>query len=308
MALHTTSGRWQLGFLLAISSTLLWGTLPIALSIMLRTVDAYTLTWYRMLGSGLVLALILAYRKSLPTFTHFVPQTLFMLLAASAGLSINYVCYVLGLEFISPSAAQIVIQVAPILLLLGGLVLFKESFSKGQTTGLLIFITGLLLFFHSDLDEVLAGQGGKRVGILFVVAASIGWTSYALLQKQLLNTFTSPQIMLFIYLIISVALIPVSKPGIIQNLGGLEWGLLLFCVFNSLVAYGSFAEALEHWDASRVGAVLAMSPILTIGFVFIGAKTLPNWVTAENLDALSITGACLVVVGSLVTALWGRKT
>ena len=308
MALHTTSGRWQLGFFLALSSTLLWGSLPIALSIMMQTIDAFTLTWYRMLGAGVVMILVLGFRGGLPRLTGHPRRIPLMLLAASAGLSINYVCYVLGLEYISPSAAQIVIQVAPILLLLGGLVLFKEGFSKGQTAGLLVFSVGFLLFFHPDLSQLISGQGGKRTGVLMIVTASVGWASYALLQKQLLNTFTSPQIMLLIYLVISMALLPLSHPAVVSHLNGWQWLLLLFCVFNSLVAYGSFAEALQHWDASRVGAVLAMSPILTIGFVYIGARVSPGLIAAESLDALSLTGACLVVAGSLVTALWGRKT
>ena len=40
--------------------------------------------------------------------------------------------------------------------------------------------------------------------------------------------------------------------------------LLLACCMNTLVAYGAFAEALAHWEASRVSAILATTPLLCL--------------------------------------------
>jgi uncharacterized membrane protein len=37
--MHQTSGRWKLGFALALSTAMLWGVLPIALKIALKSVD-----------------------------------------------------------------------------------------------------------------------------------------------------------------------------------------------------------------------------------------------------------------------------
>ena len=53
--MHVTSGRWLYGFLLALTTTLLWGVLPIMLKQVLQGMDAATVSWYRMLSSGVVL-------------------------------------------------------------------------------------------------------------------------------------------------------------------------------------------------------------------------------------------------------------
>jgi len=64
--MHKTSGRWKLGFALALSTAMLWGVLPIALKIALKSVDPYTVTWYRFASSGVVLGIVLGMTGGLP--------------------------------------------------------------------------------------------------------------------------------------------------------------------------------------------------------------------------------------------------
>jgi len=73
------------------------------------------------------------------------------------------------------------------------------------------------------------------------------------------------------------------------------------------MAYGAFAESLEHWEASRVSAVLAVTPIVTL--ISIGAVSLlaPAWIPPERITVLGVMGAVLVVAGSVTIALGKRK-
>ena len=45
--MHASTGRWQLGLALALTTAVFWGLLPIALKVTLAGMDAWTLTWYR---------------------------------------------------------------------------------------------------------------------------------------------------------------------------------------------------------------------------------------------------------------------
>ena len=65
--MHVASGRWLYGFLLALTTTTLWGVLPIMLKEVLNGMDAFTVSWYRMLSSGLVLLAWLGVRRRLPS-------------------------------------------------------------------------------------------------------------------------------------------------------------------------------------------------------------------------------------------------
>ena len=84
-----------------------------------------------------------------------------------------------------------------------------------------------------------------------IVVAAFLWAIYALAQKQLLLKFSSQQIMFIVYAFGSLVFLPGVDFDAIFQLSGFQLGLLLFCCLNTLLAYGSFAEALEHWEASR---------------------------------------------------------
>jgi drug/metabolite transporter (DMT)-like permease len=102
----------------------------------------------------------------------------------------------------------------------------------------------------------------------------------------------------------SVALfLPATKLSTLGTLSGLQVALLAYTCLNTIVAYGCFAEALDHWEASRVSAVLAVAPLLTIVMVALLARVAPGALPPEPLDALSIAGACIVVLGSGMSAL-----
>ena len=83
---------------------------------------------------------------------------------------------------------------------------------------------------------------------------------------------------------------------------------LLFAALNTLGAYGCFAAALEHWPASRVSAVLALTPLATLAFGILGARCLPGLVSAEPVSTTSLIGAGLVVMGSIGVSLAGRES
>lgn len=300
--MHVTSGRWRLGLLLASAAALMWATLPIALKLMLEEMDAYTITWYRLLGAALVLGVYLARRGGLPAYKGFVRGSWGLILTAALGLAGNYLLYLLGLNYVSPGTAQIVIQLAPIILLLGSLILFKEAFFRIQWMGLLVLGVGLLLFFNDKLDELTDLGANRTIGVALVLASAVTWGGYALAQKQLLINFTSVQILWTIYLVCSAILLPLSTPGQLFSLGISELILLAFLIANTLVAYGCFAESLEHWEASRVSALLSTTPLITIGIVSLLARLNPEMMSPEQLNGLSILGAALVVGGSIAIA------
>jgi drug/metabolite transporter (DMT)-like permease len=94
---------------------------------------------------------------------------------------------------------------------------------------------------------------------------------YALGQKQLLTVWNSLQVMMVIYLFCALLLTPWVHPLEALQLSPLQGWLLLACCMNTLVAYGAFAEALAHWEASRVSATLAITPLVTFGAVAMAA-------------------------------------
>jgi drug/metabolite transporter (DMT)-like permease len=299
---NTPSGRWRAGLAYSLGATLLWASLPIALKALVEAMDAQTIAWYRFLGAAIVLGAYLHRRRALPSPAAFRGSSLVALLIAICGLTANNVVFVLGLDFISPSAAQVVIQLAPIFLLVGAVLLFGERFDRGQWAGFVILIGGLALFFNQRLEELSVRWTGYTTGILFVVLAALLWAAYGLAQKRLLGAFRPAPVLWLLYLAGSLLLLPLADPGQVRLLDGVRLALLVYCSLATVGGYGSFVEAMVHWEASRVSAVIATCPLLTVGLTAAAARAAPQYVQPENLNALSVAGAALVVVGSIVAA------
>lgn len=301
--MHQASGNSMTGFTLALITAVLWGMLPIALKILLTELTANTITWVRFLAAALFVFLVLYKQTNVPSLRQLRGKAGILMLIAVVGLLSNYILYLLGLQLLTAETAQVVIQLAPFLMMLGGIFIFRERLLFWQKIGALMLVTGLLLFFNDRLLQLVTQFGNDSYGVLLVVIAAITWACYALAQKQLLMHYSSQQIMLFIYVAGSLCFLPLIELSPVFELSLLHWGLLIFCCLNTIVAYGAFAEALEHWEASKVSAVLAITPLLTILFANIVAWIWPDAPQPQALNLWSLSGAGLVVVGSAVTAL-----
>ena len=307
MELHQPSGRHGLGLALAATTMLLWGVLPLALRAALDVVDPVTLTAFRFVASGGALGLILAARGGLPQLGGLSRGALGLLAIATLGLAANYIGFLLGLDHTSPANAQVLIQLGPLLLALGGIAVFREHFERLQWIGAAALAAGLALFFRSQLAALGRDFEGYVVGVAWLAFAAGTWAIYGLAQKQLLRDLGSQAVMLCIYAGCALLFVPGSHGGKLAAVPVAAWPVLAFCAANTLVAYGAFAAALEHWEASRVSAVLALTPIATLAFSSAAAALFPARFTTEHLSLASWAGALLVVAGSLCTALGGRR-
>ncbi|MGH6885184.1 MAG: DMT family transporter [Geminicoccales bacterium] len=297
------SANWRLGFSLSLTTAALWGVLPIALKVVLEGMDAYTIVWWRFAAAMAGLGAFLAWRGALPRIRGAGRAGLVLLAVATATLVGNFVLYLVALDHATPSVTQVVIQLAPLLLLAGGVLVFRERFARAQWIGFAVLAAGLLLFFNDRLPELARPGEGIGLGVALTVAAAVSWALYGLAQKQLLRHFTAQQVLWIIYVGATVLMLPAADPYAVAGLDGLQLGMFAFCCLNTLAAYGAFVESLYFWDVSRVSAVLATAPLFTIGAMWIIERAGFGFVAAESLNALSVAGALMVVGGSMACAL-----
>lgn len=304
MTLHTASGHRRLGFVLTLVTIFMWGTLAIALKGLLPVMDGITVTFFRFVIAGICLAAWMLPRKMLRPRKAVTGKTCLLITGAAMGMTGCYLFYVFGLEYLSPSAATVVVQLSPILLLIGSLLIYREPFSRMQWLGFAVFITGLILFFNQRYEELFVHVSVYAGGVVLIIFSSASWAGYALVQKQLLQTFSSTAIMLILYFISALVLLPLSHPSQVLTLSPVEIFLLVFCGLNTLIGYGAFAEALEHWEASRVSAAITVVPLVTVAGMYAVTAVFPHYLSPEGLNLLSVLGACLVVAGSMAAALF----
>jgi drug/metabolite transporter (DMT)-like permease len=306
MTLHRASGQWRLGLTLTLLTAACWATLPIALKIVLEVLDPMTLTWFRFVVATVITGAWLGYRGALRGYRGLGRRGGMMLAVAALMLVGNYVFYLLGVQHTTPANAQLLIQLAPLLMALGGIWVFGEQFRAAQWLGLAMLAAGMGLFFADQLAAA-AQAPGYVLGSALVVIGAIVWAVYALLQKQLLMRLGSMQVLLAIYVVASIVLLPFAQPSTLLRLDAVHWALLGYCALNTVGAYGAFAEALAHWEASRVSAVLATTPLLCIAAASAVHALWPQWLAPERITPLGWLGAALVVAGSAAVSLLNRR-
>ena len=223
------------------------GDFASALTLALVYLDPWTLTWFRFLVATVFIGLWLRRRGILAGYSSLGPQVWVLLLVAAVALTANYMLFIIGLDWTTPAVAQVLIQMAPVLLGLGAIWLFGERYSRAQWAGFAVLVTGLVVFFHNQLGFFAAGAERLWGGAFLILLGAIAWAAYALAQKQLLRDYSSVSIMLFIYVFATITLLPTTAPATLLDLVPVSWAIVAYCALNTLIAYGSFAEALNHW-------------------------------------------------------------
>lgn len=305
---HQPSGRWRLGFALAVITACFWSTAPIAVSLLLDQIDAPTTTFYRFASVSVVLATILTWKRHLPPFRRLINGSRGWLVAlAGVGLAGNFVIYQCALNYIPPGAAQLVMQIAPFIVLVGSVVLYQEPFSGVQVVGLGLLVSGLLLFFNKRLDEFTGSPSDYAIGTILIVLAAASWASCVLSQKQLLTICAAPSLMLVLYSIGAGLMLPLCTLTQIRDLSGEQYFVLGYCIANMLISYTCFAEALQHWESSRVSTVICTSPLLTLALSHVAATFWPGRIMADDINLIGLFGAVIVVAGSMLCSFGGQR-
>lgn len=294
-----------LGVLYALIATAAWGTLPIAAQPVLAVVDAQTFVWYRFWVAGIGLLLFFAFAKKLPKPTAFTPRIWKLIALGVLGLSANFFLFSEALNYIAPTTNQVLWQLAPFTMILCGVLIFKETFGLHQKIGLVMLIAGLAAFFNDRFEQILQFDR-YALGIVIGAAAAVVWVNYGIAQKLLLKTFTSQQILLIIYLGCGIVLTPFSSPLQALELDGFLLGCFIYCCLNTFIGYGAYAEALNHWDATKVSVITILLPIFTMIFSHLGHALFPSTFPELQMNWLSYIGAFVVVAGTILSAV-GHK-
>lgn len=291
------------GLLLALLTALFWGALPLAIKHVLPVMDATTIVWLRFCVAALWIWLFPERRpaaKASPSAARLSRRQMGLLLIATVGLGGNFVMFNSSVGYLDASACQIMAQCGPMLLLLGSVVVLRESFVPIQAGCVLVLLAGMLLFFNTRLVQLFSGADSRfLVGILLSIGAASVWSCYGLAQKVLLRSLSPTRLMRVIYLCCALGLTPFASPSAILRLDLVQSLCLLFACINTLVAYGAFVKAMSIWHAAKVSAVVTTTPLFTLFLEAVLQLLLPGIYEVEALSLLNYVGALVVVLGAL---------
>ncbi len=294
------------GFFYAALAGVMWGLLAIALKITLShySLTPFTIVWFRFSTAFILLAIFLFLSKP-SSFTVFLRPPL-KLAGAALCLGCNYYSYMKGLDFTTPSNAQVFSQLGPVLFAVTGIYLFREKVSWRHLMGFLIVLSGLSLFYWEQLGAM-SNQQGYVAGVLWVIFSAVAWVFYALWQKELLRTYSAHQLNLFIYGVCALLFSAGLETKGFSSLDTLGWALVIFLGLNTLIAYGAIAVAFKFLESHKVSVIVALNPIITFVAMHLLAMGGFALIVPEHLSMTTVLGAATALSGSVFVILFTRR-
>lgn len=285
----------QKGLIYVLITVTLWGILPIAQKYIIDFLPPTSVVAIRFLISGLILFsyFIIFDRKILLQLKNFK----FILIIAGLGLGCNYVFSIWGLHYTSPNNSQIFIQFGPILVYLGGILIYNEKVSSIQLIGILLNIIGLSVFYKDQLKHFFSNSETYDFGVILMLIAAATWAIYALSQKYLVRHYHPQLINMFIYLLPGFIMLPMVEFDTVASLSSWHLFLLFLLALNTLFAYGFLALGIKHLPMSKISVLLSVSPLLTIFSMYILSILSLSWTKGETLQTNSIIGTALILMG-----------
>ena len=287
-------GYYLRGILLSIVTALLWGVLPIFLKITLQGFHAGTISWFRFLFAFLMLAVILQWKNHEPL--NILRKPPWMGIVGGACLSANYYWVTVGVDLSGPSNMAVLIQTASVFLVLVGVFVFRELLTLRQVLGMVVAGSGLFLFFH-DQQSRIQDAGEYYYANFLIVLAALVWVGYMVSQKFLSRQYGAQSLNLLVYGVATFTLIGGVEWADFTNAGLTPWLSLIFCAVNTLLAYGTLAEAVKYIPLALISVIISLNPLITL----LGMKILPEigfaGLQADPVGSLGYFGGAIAVTG-----------
>lgn len=283
---------------LALVTAVLWGTVPLAGKLALGSGGAPgtgmapgPLSVLRLLAAAGCFWIALSRRGAAPS--RRPPKLVWV---GAVGLAGNYVLYMWGLERAGPATAQVLIQMAPLFLIVLSMVLLRERPRRRELLGGAMALTGVIAVTWSDA----ALRAESITGAGLVLLSALAWSGYAVAHKRLGRDHRSGDTMAWIFLLAGLLLIPTTFAEPWREIDAVQWCAIGYLTVNTVVAYGSFAECLRHLRAGTAAVIVTLGPVITLlGLVLWDALDLPR-LPPETLPLQKWLGAALVVSGVMI--------
>ena len=196
-----------------------------------------------------------------------------------------------GEQRVDAGTAAMLIQVSPVLIALLAAVFLDEPFTRWLALGLALAFGGIAL-----IGTATSPSGDRDlVGVVLVLVSATAYAVSVILQKPLMRRMRSVHVTWLACTIGAVSCLPwagqlVSEVG--EAPASSVWWLVYLGVFPTALAFTTYAYALTHMDASRLGITTYLVPPITIvmGLVFLD----------EVPPTMAYVGGALALVGVAV--------
>ena len=293
----STSPRLGVGLVLALTGAVAFSGKAIIVKLAYRHgVDAVTLLMYRMLFA-LPFFLALAWWAGRGKAALTARDLRAVLLLGFSGYYLASFLDFMGLQYISAGLERLILYLNPTLVLLLGVLFFKQRVKPMQLVALCVSYAGALLVFG---QEMRAEGAHVSLGAALVLGSALSYAVYLLLSAAevqrlgaLRLTGWATTVACVLCILQFVLLRPLSAAIVAPEVISLSLANAILCTFAPVLLVMMALERIGAVLTAQAGMVGPLSTLL-LGVLFLG----------ERLDGGLLAGTALVLLGVLLLARW----
>jgi len=290
--IETSSGRAPGRTVLAASIGLviiIWAINFIAAKIGLRSLPAMALASFRVVLAGAVMLPFYLWCSRLPAFAEaaqsrrhqFTLRDIWIFLYMGFfGVTINQVCFTVGLRFTSVSHAAVIVGMGPIYTLIFAVLFKLERVTRRKAMGMAIAVIGIAVLAS---ENGVSAHSPSVLGDAITMTGSIGFAMYVVLGKRVAGRYDPLTMTAFSHyagalMVLPVAIYRAVTLGSAEHWRAIAWtgwaALLYMAIFSSAVAYLFYFWLLRYLEASQLSAFTYLLPVVAtiLGILWLGEK------------------------------------
>lgn len=195
------------------------------------------------------------------------------------GVTVNQMCFTIGLHFTSVSHSAVIVGLSPIYILVLAVALGIERATGHKVVGMLIALAGVAVLAS---ENGISTHAASLEGDAITIAGSVGFALYGVLGKRVTGRYDTLTMTAFTHFAGALIVLPLAirEARELYLAGRWEqpwqvWAALLYmAVFSSALAYVFYYWLLRYLEASQLSAFTYLLPVLAtiLGIVWLGEK------------------------------------
>jgi drug/metabolite transporter (DMT)-like permease len=196
------------------------------------------------------------------------------------GISINQICFTVGLRYTSVSHASVIVGMGPIYALILAVLFRLESATVRKVTGMLIALAGVALMTYGPHD---AQRSASILGDAITLTGSLGFAMYGVLGKRVAHrydtlTMTTYNAVFGALLVLPIAIHSARAIGPFANWRAIPvpaWlGLFYMAFFSSVLAYLFYYWLLRYLEVTQLMSFSYLLPVTAtaLSILFLGER------------------------------------
>jgi drug/metabolite transporter (DMT)-like permease len=196
------------------------------------------------------------------------------------GVTVNQICFTVGLHFTSVSHAAVIVGMGPLYILVLAVLLRLERATGHKVIGMLIAFLGIAVLASENGISV---PSASLVGDAITMTGSIGFAIYVVLGKRVAGKYDTLTMTAFNHFAGALIVLPLAiyEAANLHSAGNwpLPWqawaAVFYMAVFSSALASVFYFWLLRYLEASQLSAFTYLLPVLAtiLGILWLGENS-----------------------------------